>query len=133
VEPYLISAGLRGIISQRLLRRVCTNCREEYTPDAKDIALSGISKDPQRKYYHGKGCDMCFHTGYKGRIGAFEILLMNDGLRRCITNGGDKQEFRELAKTSSTGYVTMLENAEKLVDLGITTVEEICRTIIVTD
>lgn len=133
VEPYLISAGLRGIISQRLLRRICTNCREEYTPDAKDITLSGISEDPQRKYFHGKGCDMCFHTGYKGRIGAFEILLMNDALRRCITNGGDKQEFRELARSSSTGYVTMLENAEKLVDMGITTVEEICRTIIVTD
>jgi type IV pilus assembly protein PilB len=133
VEPYLISAGLRGIISQRLLRRICANCRVQYQPDEKDILLSGIRPDPNRIYYHGKGCDMCFNSGYKGRIGAFEILLMNDALRRCITDGGDKQTFRELAQKTGSGYVSMLENATKLVDMGITTVEEICRTIAVTE
>lgn len=132
VEPYLISAGLRGIISQRLLRRVCDRCREKYTPDPKNIAMSGIKGYQERIYYHGKGCDTCFNSGYRGRIGAFEILLMNDQLRRCITNGADKQEFREMAMKSSN-YVPMLENADRLVEKGITTVEEICRTIMVTD
>lgn len=132
VEPYLISAGLRGIISQRLVRRVCQHCRQEYTPDPKMVALSGINAYPGRKYYHGVGCDQCFHTGYRGRIGAFEILPMNDELRRCITSNVDKQAFREAAQRTAH-YTTMLQHADKLAEEGITTVEEICRTIMVTD
>ena len=132
VEPYLISAGLRGIISQRLLRRVCPNCRSEYVPDQKILEISPIKMLPGQKFYHGKGCDQCFHTGYRGRIGAFEILLMNDELRRAITSNADKQTFRETAARTS-GYVTMMQNAEKLVEEGITTVEEVERTILVTD
>lgn len=132
VEPYLISAGLRGTISQRLLRRVCPNCRTEYTPDQKILEISPMKMKPGQKFYHGKGCDQCFHTGYRGRIGAFEILLMNDELRRDITSNADKQTFRETAARTS-GYVTMLQNAEKLVSEGITTVEEVERTILVTD
>lgn len=132
VEPYLISAGLRGIISQRLLRRVCPHCRTEYIPDQKILEISPIKMLPGQKFYHGKGCDQCFHTGYRGRIGAFEILLMNDELRRAITSNADKQAFRETAARTS-GYVTMMQNAEKLVEEGITTVEEVERTILVTD
>lgn len=132
VEPYLISAGLRGIISQRLVRRVCPHCRQEYTPDPRMVALSGINAYPGRKYYHGVGCDQCFHTGYRGRIGAFEILPMNDELRRCITSNVDNQTFRETAQKSAH-YTTMLQHADKLAEEGITTVEEICRTIMVTD
>lgn len=132
VEPYLISAGLRGIISQRLLRRVCPHCRTEYIPDQKILEISPIKMLPGQKFYHGKGCDQCFHTGYRGRIGAFEILLMNDELRRAITSNADKQAFRETAARTSS-YVTMMQNAEKLVEEGITTVEEVERTILVTD
>lgn len=132
VEPYLISAGLRGIISQRLLRRVCPHCRTEYIPDQKILEISPIKMLPGQKFFHGKGCDQCFHTGYRGRIGAFEILLMNDELRRAITSNADKQAFRETAARTS-GYVTMMQNAEKLVAEGITTVEEVERTILVTD
>ena len=132
VEPYLISAGLRGIISQRLVRRVCPHCRQEYTPDPKLVSLSGINAYPGRKYFHGVGCDQCFHTGYRGRIGAFEILPMNDELRRCITSNVDNQTFRETAQKSAH-YTTMLQHADKLAEEGITTVEEICRTIMVTD
>lgn len=127
VPSYLISAGLRGIISQRLLRRICVNCKEAYQPEAEAIQAAGLTNRPGRIYYHGRGCDHCFHTGYRGRIGDFEVLLMNDALRSCITNGADKQEFRRLAR--ETGYVTMLQNAERLVDEGITTVEEVARTL----
>ncbi len=127
VPPYLISAGLRGIISQRLLRRICVNCKEPYQPDTETIRAAGLTDCPGRIYYHGRGCDHCFHTGYRGRIGNFEVLLMNDALRSCITNGADKQEFRKLAR--ETGYVTMLQNAERLVEEGITTVEEVARTL----
>ena len=131
-EPYLISAGLRGIVSQRLVRRICPKCREEYIPDQRYQDLSGIKMKPGRKFYHGKGCDNCFGSGYRGRIGVFEILLINEKLRRAITDGVSRQEFRELAR-SSANYVTMMENAERLVDEGITTLEEVCRSIIVVE
>lgn len=127
VAPYLIAAGLRGIISQRLLRRICPNCREEYTPGEEELSYSGLKNIPGRIYYHGRGCEHCFHTGYRGRIGDFELLLMNDELRRAISTGADKQEFRRLAL--KTGYITMLENAERLVSEGITTAEEVGRTL----
>lgn len=132
VEPYLISAGLRGIISQRLVRRVCPKCREEYTPSPEVLEMSPLSRMAGRKFYHGAGCDNCFHTGYRGRIGVFEILQMNDALRRCITDGADKQTFRETAQKTSD-YVTMMQNADELVSRGITTLEEVERTIMVTD
>ena len=132
VEPYLISAGLRGVISQRLVRRICPHCKEEYTPAQKDMDMSGIRQTPGRIFYHGRGCDRCFSTGYRGRIGVFEILNMNDELRRCITDGADKQTFRETARKTAE-YVPMAANADRLVEEGITTVEEICRTIAVTD
>ena len=127
VAPYLISAGVRGIISQRLLRRICPNCKvvEQMTPDK--LAAAGLPSRPGRIFYHGRGCDNCFNTGYRGRIGDFEVLVMNDALRKCITDGADKQEFQRLAH--ETGYVTMLENADKLVDEGIPTVDEVMRTI----
>ena len=127
VAPYLISAGVRGIISQRLLRRICPNCKvvEQMTPDK--LAAAGLPSRPGRIFYHGRGCDNCFNTGYRGRIGDFEVLVMNDALRKCITDGADKQEFQRLAH--ETGYITMLENADKLVDEGITTVDEVMRTI----
>lgn len=127
VAPYLISAGVRGIISQRLLRRICRNCREEENVTEARMQAAGLRMRPGRRFFHGRGCDMCFNTGYRGRIGDFEVLVMNDALRKCITDGDDKQAFRQLAK--ETGYSTMLENADQLVEDGITTVDEVLRTI----
>ena len=127
VPPYLISAGVRGIISQRLLRKICPNCKKEVSIPKGELQLSGLKMLPNRKFYQGHGCDMCFNTGYRGRIGDFEILLMNDELRNCIAENGTRQEFEILAK--KTDYVTMLENADRLVEEGITTVEEVIRTI----
>ncbi len=127
VPPYLVSGGVRGIISQRLLKRVCKNCKTEYTPSDEMFELSGLTPKIGQKYYHGKGCDFCFGSGYRGRIGVFEVLSVNDTLRKCITSGGDKQEFRKLAL--ETDYVPMLDHADELVDAGITTVEEVARVV----
>lgn len=132
VEPYLIAAGLRGIISQRLLRRICPDCKTAYTPDPKYLEISQLKQYDGRLYYHGTGCEKCFNTGYKGRIGVFEILTKNDALRRSIVGGADSTAFRELCQKSED-YVSMSENADQLVEKGITTVEEVCRTILVTD
>ena len=127
VEPYLIAGGIRGVISQRLVRRVCTNCKEEYQPDIEQITMAGMAPNVDRRYIHGKGCHMCFHSGYRGRIGVFEILTVNEALRACITRDGDKTEMREIVK--NTDFVSMVDNADKLIEQGITTVEEVCRTV----
>ncbi|TDP58059.1 GspE/PulE family protein [Aminicella lysinilytica] len=127
VEPYLIAGGLRGIISQRLVRVICKNCKEEYEPDKEKLKMAGIDDVPGRKYYHGSGCDMCFHSGYRGRTGVFEFLPVNDKLRKCINDGANKQEIKQIIGES--GFVTMQQNAEALVSEGVTTVEEVCRTL----
>ena len=132
VEPYLVSAGLRGVISQRLMRRICPDCRTEYTPEQRVLDMVKLPPNPGRIFYHGKGCDKCFHSGYRGRIGAFEVLTINDALRKCITDRADKETFTKVSKETSD-YVPMLDNAIKLVDQGVSTVEEITRTILVTD
>ncbi|NLD11693.1 MAG: type II/IV secretion system protein, partial [Clostridiales bacterium] len=113
VEPYLIAGGLRGIISQRLVRVICKNCKEEYEPDKEKLKMAVIDDVPGKKYYHGSGCDMCFHSGYRGRTGVFEFLPVNDKLRKCINDGANKQEIKQIIGES--GFVTMQQNAEALV------------------
>ncbi len=132
VEPYLLSAGLRGVISQRLVRRVCPNCKKIYTPEKRVLDMVDFEQEEGRTFYHGVGCDECFHSGYRGRIGVFEILMMNDDLRRAITDDANAQQLREVSSRTS-GYVPMMQNADRLVRDGITTIEEVCRTILVTD
>lgn len=128
VAPYLIAAGLRGVISQRLLRRICPNCKEEYEPPKKALELAGIPDVSGRIYWHGSGCDHCFHSGYRGRIGVFEVMIVQEGLRRCIMEGADRSQFMEVAKKESA-YIPMAEHALKMVENGTTTVDEIIRTL----
>ena len=127
VPPYLVAGGVRGIISQRLVKRVCKNCKQSYVPTVEMFEMARLKPKIGAQYMKGKGCDICFGSGYRGRIGVFEVLCMNDQLRRCVTSGGDKQEFRKLAL--QTDYVPMLTHAEELVEKGTTTVEEVARVI----
>lgn len=128
VPPYLIASGLRGVISQRLLRRICTSCKTEYVPPKKALELAKMPDIPGKIYWHGAGCDRCFHSGYRGRIGVFEVMTIQEGLRRCIMEGADRQKFMEVARKES-GYITMAEHAQEMVDKGITTVDEVIRTL----
>ncbi|MDD2218034.1 MAG: GspE/PulE family protein [Eubacteriales bacterium] len=127
VEPFLIAGGLRGVISQRLLKRICKNCKEPHLPDKDQLVMCGIDPEEDRQYYHGKGCAICFQTGYRGRIGVFEILALDDKLKDCISRGGTKQELASLV--NDTNFVSMLKNGDKLIGKGITTVEEVCRVL----
>lgn len=128
VPPYLIAAGLRGVISQRLLRRICPSCKQEIVPPKKALELAGLPDILGRKYWQGAGCDHCFRSGYRGRIGVFEVMTIQEGLRRCILEGADRRRFMETAKQES-GYVPMSEHAAKLVESGTTTVDEMIRTL----
>lgn len=131
VEPYLIAGGLRGIISQRLVRKICKSCRAPYQPEQDKCEILGIKEAKSKTFYHGKGCPLCFHSGYRGRSGVFEILIMNEELRECIVEEKDKRALRQAVKSS--GFVPMVENARRLIENGVTTVEEVCRTISRTD
>lgn len=127
VEPYLIAGALRGVISQRLVRRVCQNCRQESVPEEVYRELVGIPADDRRIFYKGAGCHLCFHSGYHGRIGVFEILNINQKIRDCISEGVPRPELRKAIMES--GFQPMLRNGMKLAEDGITSVEELCRTI----
>lgn len=128
VEPYLIGGSLRGIVSQRLVRKICPNCREEYTPDPEIIDLAGIN--PLNKhFYKGKGCYMCFDSGYKGRTGVFEILTIDSFLRDQISKGINGNELRKLVSERGS-FTPMIVNGRDLVEKGVTTVDEIVDNIV---
>lgn len=127
VEPYLIAGGVRGIVSQRLVRRVCQNCKKEEEPTELQKDLVGLSKEDKRIFYKGAGCHMCFHSGYQGRIGVFEILTLNQKIRDCITEEKPKAELRRIIAES--GFEPMMRSGLKLASEGITSIEELCRTI----
>ena len=128
VEPYLIGGSLRGVVSQRLVRKICPNCREEYTPDAEIIDLAGIN--PLNKhFYKGKGCYMCFDSGYKGRTGVFEILTIDSFLRDQISKGINGNELRKLVSERGS-FTPMIVNGRDLVEKGVTTVDEIVDNIL---
>ena len=128
VEPYLIAGSVRGVISQRLVRKICPNCREETTPDPMLLDYAGIKPDPTRKFYHGRGCHQCFDSGYRGRTGVFEIMAMNSKLRDIVASGATGTELRR--QISSTDFTPMIVNGRKLIDSGVTTVDEVVRTIV---
>lgn len=126
--PYLVASSLRGVIAQRLVRKICENCRKELKPDQQEILwLQQLTnKDiSQLTFYNGKGCQACNHTGYKGRIGVFELLEMNtpmmDALRR-----EDTEDFARCARENET-FTPFGVMAYQYALAGITTVEEVLR------
>ena len=131
VEPYLIGGSLRGVVSQRLVRKICPNCKEEYVPDSEIIDLAGIN--PLNKhFYKGKGCYMCFDSGYKGRTGVFEILTIDSFLRDQISKGINGNELRKLVSERGS-FTPMIVNGRDLVEKGVTTVDEIVDNIVTVD
>jgi len=125
VEPYLIAGAVRGIMSQRLVRRICPHCREEYTPEPEELEQIGLQGEQGLTLYRGKGCPMCFHTGYHGRTGVFEVLKITPALRRAIMDRSPREKLRALALES--GYIPLEKNAVRMVLEGVTTVEEALR------
>ena len=129
IEPYLVATTLRGVISQRLVRRVCPYCGEEYHPRAEDQMKIGLKYDPNRIFKFGRGCQHCYNTGYMGRIAVFEILQITPKLRELIyKNAGRGAIEAELAKPESD-FVSLAQNAIKLVEAGVTTPMEVLRII----
>ena len=137
VEPFTVSASLLGIVSQRLLRRVCSNCKESYQPDAKELGRFGLMshKESNVRFYRahrhdgsGDACPHCQGSGYRGRIGVYEVLTMNEELSTAVANGATTDIVRRMALES--GMKTLLGYSLDLVRNGLTTLEEVGRMIL---
>jgi len=124
VEPFLIASSTIGVVAQRLLRRICPNCKQEYTPDEHTLKFLGI-ENRKKVYYKGQGCDKCGGTGYKGRIGAYEVMKVNDDIRDLIAKGANTAILRYTAQQA--GMKTLLEYSLDLASEGLTTLDEVIR------
>ena len=123
LEPYMVSSALVGVVSQRLVRRICTNCRESYDPDESDMQT--LRLDPGQKLYRGKGCQDCNEKGYRGRIAIHEIVVITRKMKALLEKRASEDEMRELAVTEGTQMLQ--DSARDLVLEGITTVSELNR------
>ena len=123
LEPYMVSSALVGVVSQRLVRRICTNCREAYEPEPYEV--ESLRLEPGQKLYRGKGCSECNDKGYKGRIAIHEIVIMTKKMKSLLEKRASEDEMRKLAVTEGTQMLQ--ESARALVLEGITTVEELNR------
>jgi type II secretory ATPase GspE/PulE/Tfp pilus assembly ATPase PilB-like protein len=125
VERFLLSSTIRGILAQRLVRIICPHCKEKDSSGAnrEELALLGIGAHVD--LFRGKGCKECTFTGYLGRSGVFELLIIDDEIRRLILQNADANELRQTAR--KLGMKTILEDGARKVRLGITTLSEVFR------
>ncbi|MBR6220742.1 MAG: Flp pilus assembly complex ATPase component TadA [Clostridia bacterium] len=129
VEPYLVASALKGVFSQRLVRRICPNCRQAYEPSEDEQAELGLTPKPGRTFYRGAGCPECFDTGYRGRTAVFEIFPLTIQVRRMIAKGAGREAIESLLKDPSSGFISLKDNAIKLVEEGKTTSDEVLRVV----
>ena len=125
VPDYLVAATLEGVLAQRLVRRVCPDCRVSYEVSAEQVALLSGRPSTARTLVEGRGCDACRGTGYRGRIGLFELLTFNDEIKDAVARGARRAELHDLARSS--GMVTLREDGWRKIEEGATTVEEVVR------
>jgi type IV pilus assembly protein PilB len=127
VEPFLITATLEAVIAQRLVRRICQECKESYEPDEEILMELGTHGALLRgaRLHFGRGCDRCFHTGYRGRIAICEIMTVTDPLRTAILSGTSTAAVRDEALRA--GMRTLRESGLRAVREGVTTIEEVLR------
>lgn len=127
VEPYLIGDAMKGMISQRLVRRICPQCREEYEASEEELRWLGLPTHEKHTLYKGKGCPHCYHTGYQGRVGIFEVLVLSRRAKMMISEGRPKSELMELLQKED--FTTLRQSCTELVLQGVTTIDEGMRTI----
>ncbi len=123
IEPFLLASSLEGIIAQRLVRKICSDCKTSYHPDRDELKELGLQGN--FTFYKGIGCENCMQTGYKGRVGIFEVLEFDEGLKKLIIKTQDANEIRHSAK--QRGFTSMFEDGVKKIIKGITTSAEVLR------
>lgn len=127
VEPYLLSSTIVGILAQRLVRKICPDCKQPYFPTDQELQSLGLARESlqQGHLFHGQGCTSCFGSGYKGRCGIYELMIVNNALKKQIVKSPDAIELRSIAL--ETGMQSLLSHGSTLAQNGITTVAEVLR------
>ncbi|MEC9374099.1 MAG: ATPase, T2SS/T4P/T4SS family [Planctomycetota bacterium] len=125
IEPYLVAAVLRGVLGQRLVRKICPHCKETYTPDDRTRAAVEESTGSCTELYRGGGCSRCMGKGYAGRLGIFELFVPTDELMEAIARGDGLHELRAVA--AKVGFRTLRDDGMAKAAIGLTTVEEVMR------
>jgi type IV pilus assembly protein PilB len=127
VEPFMISSSLEGVLGQRLIRKICNNCRTPYEPSEAVLAQLGLSPHEigDKQFYYGRGCDVCNHTGYKGRKGIYELLDITDPIRELINQRAPSVVLKQ--KAVELGMMTLREDGLRSIYDGETTIEEILK------
>ncbi|MHC4083548.1 MAG: GspE/PulE family protein, partial [Planctomycetota bacterium] len=123
IEPYLVAATLRGVLGQRLVRKICPHCKHSYEPETVIREAVEIYSGSFEFLYHGEGCARCRGTGFAGRIGIFELLVPDEELLAAIARGASLQELQEIL--TKNGFVTLRSDGMEKVKGGLTTVEEV--------
>ena len=130
VEPFLVSSSVNAIMAQRLVRKICPHCREAYVPSKNFLDRAGLSpvKFGNRELYRGVGCIECLQTGYKGRIGIFELMGLTPAMKSLILTTSDAGQIKKQALSSlATGMMTLRQDGLRKVLAGLTTLEEVFR------
>ena len=127
VPTYLTASALKGVIAQRLVRKICPVCKEEYEPTDEELELLGMKRAEKMRFARGKGCPTCFHTGFKGRTAVFEIMLTDSNLRKSINGHATHEQMVEEARAN--GMRSIADRCRELVETGVTTVGEAAKTI----
>src|SRR3954466_3701373 len=132
LEPFLITATVECILAQRLVRKICTDCRTEFEPSAEMLMeLNMRPEDAKGKFYYGRGCDRCHNTGHKGRMGLYELMVMDDDLRDLISQGASTERLR--ASCRKKGMLDLRESGMRALYRGLTTIEEVVRETVLED
>ena len=127
VEPFLIASTVKGILAQRLVRRICTECREPYSPTAEELILAGLDPKEPLETFIGKGCLSCRNTGYNGRIGIFELLLVDGDISELVLQQAPGYKIREQARKN--GMISLLEDGVTKIKRGDTTLSDVYETL----
>jgi len=130
IESFLVSSSVNAILAQRLVRKMCRHCAEPYTPSREYLAQVGLSPDDlgDQPLYRGKGCPECLNTGYQGRVGVFELMVLNEDLKNFILTTSDSNQIRKRALSSNEhGMLTLRQDGLRKVLAGVTTLEEVFR------
>jgi type IV pilus assembly protein PilB len=127
IEPFLVTAAVEGVIAQRLVRRICSQCKTEYTPSEEQLMELELRPDDVvgKRFYYGKGCDNCNNTGYRGRLGLYEIMLLDDEMKDAIIKHASTQVLRQMSK--ARGMRTLRQSGLMAIYDGVTTIEEVVR------
>jgi general secretion pathway protein E len=128
IEPFLVASSLTAVLAQRLVRRVCPDCREEYLPTDEEIGKLGINREHFKAFggsavFRAKGCKACNMNGYRGRLGIYELLLVDDDIRQLVLRNVDSGTIKK--KALEKGMLALLDDGARKVATGLTTIAEV--------